>query len=111
MAHFAQIHAADFDRAAHGVVKAQQQVGERGFAGTAGADERDQLAGFDGEVDVAQHRFFAVVEIQVFKDDVGLVGVEHFGRGGFGHGIFRGEQFEDAFAGGAGLVQAGCAAA
>ena len=53
----AQIHAADFDRAARRVVKAQQQVGERGFAGAAGADERDELAGFDGEVDVVQHGF------------------------------------------------------
>jgi hypothetical protein len=31
--------------------------------------------------------------------------VEHFGRGGFRHGIFRRQQFEDAFAGGAGLVK------
>ncbi len=32
-----------------------------------------------------------------------LVGVEHFGRDRFRHGIFRGQQFKDAFAGGAGL--------
>ena len=44
--------------AARRVVKAQQQIGERGFAGAAGADERDELAGFDGEVDVPQHRLF-----------------------------------------------------
>ncbi len=92
-------------RAARRVVKTQQQVGERGFAGTAGADERDELAGLDGEVDVVQHRLFAVIEIHIFNDDVGLVGMEHFGRGGFGHGIFRGEQFKDAFAGGARLVK------
>ena len=64
---FSQIHAADFDRAARGVVKTQQQIGQRGFAGTAGADERDELAGFDREIDVAQHRFFAVAEIKIFK--------------------------------------------
>jgi hypothetical protein len=69
----AQIHAADFDRAACGVVKTQEQVGERGFAGAAGADERDELAGLDGEVDVVQDRFFAVVEIEVLKFDVGVV--------------------------------------
>ena len=68
----AQIHAADFDGAARGVVKAQEQIGERGFAGAAGADERDELAGFDGEIDAVQHGFFAVVEIDVFKLDVGV---------------------------------------
>ena len=71
VANVAQIHAADFDRAARRVVKAQQQVGERGFAGAARADERDELAGLDGEIDVAQHRFFAVAEIEVLKLDVG----------------------------------------
>ncbi len=107
----AQIHAADFDRATHGVVKTQEQIGQRGFAGATGANECDELAGFDGEVDIVQDRFFAVIEIEVFKHDVSLVRMKHFGRDRFGHGIFQGEQLKDAFAGGAGLVQAGYAAA
>ena len=43
----ANVHAADVDDAALRVVKAQQQIGQRGFAGAAGADERDELAGFE----------------------------------------------------------------
>jgi len=57
-----------------------------------------------------QHGFFAVGKVDVFELDVRVVGVEHFRRDRFGHGIFRGEQFKDAFAGGAGLNAIGCGA-
>ena len=107
----AQIHAADFDRAALRVVKTQEQIGQRGFAGAAGADQRDQLAGFDGKVDVSQHRLFAIVEIKVFKHDVSVGGVEHFRLQRFGHGIFDGEQLKDAFGWRRGPGEAGYAAA
>src|SRR5207248_8592080 len=44
---------------AHGallrVVKAQEKVGESGFPGAAGADQRDDLASLDGEIDALQH--------------------------------------------------------
>jgi len=103
--YFAQIHAADFDGALRGVVETQEQIGERGLAGAAGADQRDELAGFDGKIDVVQNRFFAVVKIKVLKFDVGVRGVEHFRLRRFGHGVFEGEHLEDAFAGGTGLVK------
>jgi len=75
------------------------------FAGAAGADQRDQLAGFDGEVDVSQHRLFAIVEIKVFKTRCRPCPHEAFWRVRFRHGIFQGEQLKDAFAGGARLVK------
>ena len=52
-----------------------------------------------------QDGFFAVVEVEVLKFNVSIGSMEHFRLRGFRHGIFRGEQLEDAFAGGAGLVQ------
>ena len=85
------------------VVKAEQQVGQRGFAGAAGADERDELAGFDFEIDVVQRDLLAVGKMDVLELDVRAGGVELSGVGGFHHGGWRVEQGENALAGGARL--------
>ena len=108
---FADVHAADADGAARRVVEAQEQVGERRFAGAAGADERNKLAGLDAQVDVAQHGFFAVGKIHVVEMNVRAGGLERAGLGGFGHGVLRVQQRKDAFAGGAGLDESDFAAA
>src|SRR6185312_16884632 len=57
------IRAADAHRAALGIVEAREQVRERGLARATAADERDELAGFDSEIDAAQNGLFAVAEI------------------------------------------------
>ena len=44
------VHAADTNGAALRVIKTQQQIGERRFAGATGADEGNQLAGLDSRL-------------------------------------------------------------
>ena len=85
------------------VVKAQQQIGERGLAGAAGTDERDELAGLDGEVDVVRARVFRRRRNGRFRIECRRRRRGAFSARRFGDGIFRGEQFKDAFAGGARL--------
>ena len=52
----AQILAADADGAGLRIVQAQQQAHDGGFAGAAGADDADALAGGDGERQAAMRR-------------------------------------------------------
>ena len=80
----ADVHAADADDAALRVVKAQEQVRERGFAGAAGADERDELAGFDLQFDVVQRDFFAVGKMDAIELNVRAGGLERSGLRGSG---------------------------
>ena len=39
------------------IVKAREQIRESGFARAAAADERDELAGFDGEIESCKTDF------------------------------------------------------
>ena len=51
---FGEVDAVDEDGAGGGAGEAAEDVEERGFAGAGGADDGDELAGGDGEVDVAE---------------------------------------------------------
>ena len=51
---FGEVGAVDEDRAGGGVGEAAEDVEEGGFSGAGGADDGDELAGGDGEVDVAE---------------------------------------------------------
>ncbi len=48
-------HAVEEEPPRVGVVEPREQRGDRGLAGARGADERDDLAGLDREVDPVQH--------------------------------------------------------
>ena len=87
----AKIDAADIDGAFGGIVKAEEKIGESRFAGTAGADKGDHLAGPDFQVNAAQDGLLLVREGDVFEEDVGGGGVEGFGVGGFRESAFGGE--------------------
>ena len=67
----AQIDAVDLDRAAGRVVEAQHQIDQRRLARAGSADDGDDLAGRDREVDAREHRLLAVVEVHVAKADLG----------------------------------------
>ncbi|GAB3873755.1 hypothetical protein GCM10027610_141420 [Dactylosporangium cerinum] len=51
----ADVDVADEDRAGGGVVDPRDQHRGGGLAGAGGADERDHLAGLDGEGDALEH--------------------------------------------------------
>ena len=73
---FSNVNATDAHRAALGIVKAQQQIGQRCFTRTTVPDQRDHLAGFDCEMEIPQHRFFVVVESDGIKFDLRASGLE-----------------------------------
>ena len=87
------------------VVKAEQQIGERGLAGTAGADEGDHLPGFDREVDPAQYKFVAVGKMNVVELNRRVRRAQENGLRGLANGVPGFQQFKNPLAGGAGLGQ------
>ena len=93
---------------AHGaalrIIEPQQQVGERGFAGAAAADQGHQLAGLDREVDPPQDRFLAVIEVYVIEVDVRLAGLERNRGGRIGDGADHVHQLEHPLVGRTGLL-------
>ena len=101
----ADVHAADADDAPLRVIKSQEQIGERGFAGAAGADERDELAGLDLQLDVVQRDFFAVGKMDVVELNVRAGGLECFWLRWLKDGVSHIEQIKDALAGGARLLK------
>ena len=51
------------------IVKARDQIRDRGFAAAAHPDQRDHLAGADLKVDVAQHPFVTIAEADILQCD------------------------------------------
>ena len=67
----AHVRARDLYAAARHVIKARQEVHDRGFAGAGGADDGVHLPARDGEVDVREQGLFRIVgEGDVLVDDV-----------------------------------------
>jgi len=76
---FGEVGSVDEDRAGGGSGKTAEDVEEGGLAGARGTDDGDELAGGDGEVDIAEGR-----DLQ-FAGTVGLAQVlreDDRGRGG-----------------------------
>ena len=61
--HGAHVHAVDRDAAAGHVIEAGYKMGQRGFAGPRGPEQRDGLARLDLEAHIAQHVLVAVAVI------------------------------------------------
>ena len=55
----AQVDAVELDRPARRIVEPGHEIAERRFAGAAGTDQRDHLAGLSLEIDVTQHQLAA----------------------------------------------------
>ena len=95
------------------VIKAQQQRNERGFAGTAGADERNLFAGTDAEGNALEDfdfraRRIAKMDVAKFNFAVQGVAGRGLGRHGTRHGhrefrLFL-QQFPDAVRGADGFL-------
>ena len=100
----AQVDVVEGDRPGVGVVGAQQQLGERGLARAAGADDGDLGAGGDLEVDVVQRGAVGagVAELDAGDADVAAGAPHADGFGGFFDAGFRVEDLDDAFGAGAG---------
>ena len=77
----ADVDAVDRDPPLGHVVEARDQIGEGALAAAAHADERDDLAGLDREVDVLQHGLGAVAKADVLEDDPAAHGRERAGAG------------------------------
>ncbi len=71
----AQVAVADADGAGLRVIEAEQQADDGGFAGPAGADDADALAGGDGEGESAMGRAAGagIGEADIFKGDAGVL--------------------------------------
>ena len=83
-----------------GVIEAEQEVGEAGFAGAGAADQSNELAGLDDQVDVVEHGLLTIGEAHVFETDRDAAGLERLGVGWFGQcGLLR-KQLIDRFDGG-----------
>ena len=65
----ANIDAVDADAALGDIVKSRQERGQDRFAGSGRTDQRQRLAGFDGEAHVAQHP--AVIQIVCVRTGIG----------------------------------------
>ncbi len=61
--HVADVAAVDQDATGDGIEEARQQIGQRRFAGAARPDQRHDLAGIHGELDVGQRRLVFVLRI------------------------------------------------
>src|SRR5216683_8355498 len=89
---FGEVGAVDQDRAGGGVGEAAEDVEEGGFSGARGADDGDELAGSDGEVDAAEGgdlEFAGAVGLtEIPGEDDGLGG-EVWSRGGGQRGRMR----------------------
>ncbi len=98
----ADVEAIDADETGGGVVKAGQEADDGGLAGAGGAEQGDDLAGLDGEVDIGEDFMLAVAEGDVLELDL----AEGDGDGGGIRLVFdlgdRIEDVEDAFGGGTG---------
>ena len=57
------------DRAARRLLEAGDGAQQRGLAAAGGAEDRDELAGLDREVDAVQHRHGAVADMEVLDLD------------------------------------------
>lgn len=73
------VRATDAHGAALRIVKPREQIRERGLSRARAADQRDQLPGFDGEIDAAQDGFLAIGEMDIFELDVGVRSLDRFG--------------------------------
>src|SRR5690606_883577 len=88
------------------IVEARYQVGERRLAGPARADERDRLAGVDGEADVVQDRRAGVVaETHALELDPTPAPGETYRLRAFDHVRLGVEILEDAVDGGERVAQ------
>ena len=96
---------ADAHRAPLWIIEPQEQVGERGLAGPAAADQRHQPPGLDGEVDPAQDRLLAVIKVDVIEVDVRLAGLERHRLGRIGDRADGIQQLEHPLVGRTGLLQ------
>ena len=60
--------AADPNRALLWIVEAEQQIGKCRLARTAGPDERHQLAGLHGQIDIREDGLLAVGKLQIAQN-------------------------------------------
>ena len=63
-----EIFAADFHSAGRGGIETAKQVHESGFAATAGADDRNELALLDAEVDLIERPNFLIAHAIDFAE-------------------------------------------
>ena len=96
------------DRAGIHVVEPAEQVDERGFAGAAGADQGNQLAGVDGEIDVFEGLALGVIaELDMLKFHPALQDRQRHGVRAFRDKRRGIQHFIDFFQAGAGLLDDG----